>query len=251
MAEPSLQIDSAPFDRLDGQTIFASRFQKTYQMAKARFYAQTNDAEAAWKFGQACFDWADCVTSNAGREEVALQGINACRTLLNRDTNSVPGHYYLGMNLGQLASTKSLGALKIVQEMEIEFKIALRLDPLFDLGGPDRNLGLLYHQAPGWPISLGSRAKAKQHLQKALKLSPDYPENVLNLIEADLDWGDRSGALRELKVLDALWPTARLKFTGEQWESSWADWTTRREQAKKKAAASSRPVESPHKLSGG
>ena len=49
------------------------------------------------------------------REEIATEGIDACRQLIAANTNSVPGHYYLAMNLGQLAQTKSLGALKIVR----------------------------------------------------------------------------------------------------------------------------------------
>jgi tetratricopeptide (TPR) repeat protein len=244
----SAQTQTMPIESLDGNPDFAGQYKKAYQEAKARFEAQTNNAEAAWQFGRACFDWADCAGSNAAREEIAVQGITACRALIGQDTNSAPGHYYLGMDLGQLASTKTIGALKIVQEMEIEFKIAISLDPRFDYAGPDRNLGLLYHQAPGWPMSIGGKSKARQHLQKALKLAPNYPENVINLIEADLDWGDKNGALRELKVLDELWPAAQAEFTGEKWAPSWADWKPRRERAKKKAAEGSHAVEAPHKI---
>jgi tetratricopeptide (TPR) repeat protein len=243
------QIPVLNVQPLDGTPQFSAQYKKAYQTAKARFEADTNNAEAAWQFGQACFDWADCVGSDAEREQVALQGIQACRALIERDTNSAPGYYYLGMDLGELASTKSLGALKIVQEMEAEFKIAASLDPKFDYGGPDRNLGLLYHQAPGWPMSIGNKANARQHLQKALKLFPDYPENVLNLVEADLDWGDKSAALRQLKVLDELWSAARIKFSGDKWDPSWADWETRRDRAKKKAGQAPHALEPPHKIS--
>lgn len=54
-----------------------------------------------------------------------------------RDPKSAAGHYYLGMNLGQLARTKLLGALKLVDEMEREFKAAVALDERFDHA--DRN----------------------------------------------------------------------------------------------------------------
>jgi tetratricopeptide (TPR) repeat protein len=216
------------------QAEFAKRAEKAWQAAKARFDAQTNNAEAAWQFGRACFDWADFATSDRQREDIAQQGIAACQTLVQRDPKSAPGHYYLGMDLAQLAQTKTLGALKIVGQMENEFTISLDLDAAFDNGGSDRNLGLLYRDAPGWPLSIGSRAKARQHLQQALKLAPDDPENSLNLIEAELQWGDRNDAARDLKRLDELWPKAREKFAGEDWESSWVDWTTRRERARKK-----------------
>ncbi|MDB6021542.1 MAG: hypothetical protein JWQ04_1399, partial [Pedosphaera sp.] len=171
------------------------------------------------------------------------------RALIERDPNSAPGHYYLSLNLGQLAQTRKLGALKIVGQMEAEFKIALGLDPKLDYAGSDRGLGLLYLETPGWPISIGSKSKARLHLQKAAKLFPNYPENLLNLIEAHLKWGDKNAALRELKSLDDLWPAAQKEFTGEAWEATWADWETRRETFRKKAAQAPKSIEPPRKFS--
>ncbi len=116
------------------------------------------------------------------------------------------------MNLGQLARTKLLGALKLVTEMEAEFKAARRLDEHLDFAGPDRSLGLLYLEAPGWPTSVGSRTKARQHLRRAAELAPQYPENRLTLLEAYLRWGDHNGVQRELKALEEIWPAARTNF---------------------------------------
>jgi hypothetical protein len=138
------------------------------------------------------------------------------------------------MNLGQLARTKSLGALKIIREMESEFKTAAEWDQQFDYAGPERNLGLLYRDAPGWPVSDGSRRKAREFLESAAQLAPDYPENHLNLVESFLQWHESDNAKNELKILDALWPAARKKFTGEKWEQSWDDWSARRAAARKK-----------------
>src|SRR5439155_14472761 len=140
----------------------------------------------------------------------------------------------LGMNLGQLARTKGLGALKIVDQMEREFKAARELDEHLDYAGPDRNLGLLYRDAPSVG-SVGSRTKARKHLQRAAELAPEYPENGLNLIETCLRWSDRNGARRELKALEAAWPEARSKFSGPNWSVSWADWEQRLKLGKKKA----------------
>jgi tetratricopeptide (TPR) repeat protein len=217
-----------------GNAEFARQAEKAYEDARARFNADTTNLEAAWQFGRACFNWADYVSTDDKRAEIAEEGISACRDLLKVATNSVPGHYYLAMNLGQLARTKSLGALKLVTQMESEFDLILDLDPRFDFAGSDRNLGLLYLDAPGWPISLGNKSKARLHLQKALKLAPDYPENHLNLIEAELEWGDRKEAVSGLKALDELWPEARKKLAGDDMASDWADWESRREAAQKK-----------------
>ncbi|HYA79279.1 MAG TPA: hypothetical protein VED19_02070, partial [Candidatus Nitrosopolaris sp.] len=181
------------------------------------------------------------------RATIARQGIGACQELLARDTNSAPGHYYLAMNFGQLAKAEapSLAAYKLVREIEREFKTAAALDSNFDYAGPERCLGLLYRDAPVWPFSIGSRRKAREWLDRAAKLAPDYPENRLNLVESRLKWNERSDAENELKILDALWPKAQTNFVGEAWASSWADWTARRSTVEQSLAQTSEPAESP------
>jgi len=71
---------------------FAARAEVEYHRARKQFQSDTNDPAAAWQFARACFDFNDFVTNNAGRAELASQGIAACRQLLARETNSVPGH---------------------------------------------------------------------------------------------------------------------------------------------------------------
>jgi hypothetical protein len=214
--------------------IFAGRAEVEFHRAQEQFLANTNNPKAAGQFARACFDFADLATNKTERAALANQGIAACQGLIARDTNSAAGHYYLGMNLGQLARTKSLGALKIIREMENESKTAAELDRQFDYAGPERNLGLLYRDAPGWPASIGGRRKAREFLESAARLAPDYPENQLNLIESNLKWRDRDAAKKELDALDALWPQAQKKFAGQFWEQSRMDWSARRDAARKK-----------------
>jgi tetratricopeptide (TPR) repeat protein len=229
----------------DRANVFARRAEAEFHRTQTGFESTTNDPAAAWQFARACFDFADFATNDTRRAALANQGIAACRQVLARDMNSVAAHYYLAMNLGQLARTESLGALKIVKEMEREFKTAAGRDAHFDCAGPVRNLGLLYRNAPGWPASIGSRRKAREWLERAVKLAPDYPENHLNLIESRLQWSERDTAARELKTLDALWPDALTHFVGEAWEQSWADWSTRRDAVRKKISEIPPPAKSP------
>jgi len=177
---------------------------------------------------------ADLPSTDARREKFANEGIAACRALVQRQPDSAPGHYYLGMDLAELARTKSLGALKIVRQMETEFTAVIKLDATLDYGGADRNLGLLYRDAPGWPLSIGSKDQALQHMLKADSLAPSYPENHLNLIESYLKWGDKETARKELKTLKEQWSAAKTELSGEYWESSWADWEQRRKDCQAK-----------------
>jgi tetratricopeptide (TPR) repeat protein len=216
--------------------IFAGRAEAEFHHAQTQFQSNTNEPPAAWQFARACYDFADFATNNTERAALAELGIAACRQLLMREPRSAPGHYYLGMNFGTLADAEapSMTAYKLVHEIEREFKSAAELDEHFDFAGPARNLGELYFHAPGWPLSVGSKHKAREWLERAVKLAPNYPENHLNLIEARLKWNDRAGAQRELKTLDTLWPDAQTIFTGAAWERSWNEWSTRRDAARKK-----------------
>src|SRR5438270_6726992 len=192
---------------------FAAQAQRTFWDALKRYEAEPRNEEAAWEFGRACFDRADFATNSTERAEIANLGIAACEQLLAREPKSAPARYYLALNLGQLAQTKGLGALKIVDRMEHEFLIVRDLDHRFDFAGADRGLGLLYRDAPAI-ASIGSRSKARHHLQSAKELAPAYPENGLNLIETCLRWNDRNAARRELKSLEELWESARRSLTG-------------------------------------
>ena len=217
---------------------------KTFQLAQAEFQAHPDNPTNAWQFARACFELGDFSTNNSERAQIANQGIAAARRALAEASNAAPPHYQLGLNLGQLARTKSLGALRLVGQMEREFTTAAALDPHFDYAGPDRSLGLLYRDAPAIG-SIGSRSKAKQHLQRALELAPEFPENRLNLIESYMKWNERNTARQELVTLEAEWETARAAFTGPPWAASWQDWEARRQSAKKILGEPPKALESP------
>jgi tetratricopeptide (TPR) repeat protein len=203
--------------------------ERAYEAAKARYQTNANDDAAARQFASACFDRADATTKDSARATLAREGIQVCRRWLQRAPKAAAAHYYLGMNLAQLARTKSLGALPLVKEMEKEWLATIALDPHCDYAGADRNLGLLYRDAPGFPLSIGSRARAEQCLQHAVELNPEYPENHLNLIETHLKHKPAAVA-REYERLLALLPGARKRFSGPTWQSDWEDWDARLKQ---------------------
>ena len=211
-----------------------NRVWAAFGQARSHYQSGTNHAEAAWQFARACFDAANVATNNAERAAIAEQGIAASRELLKTNPAIAAAHYYLGMDLGRLADTRrNLSGLKIVKEMEREFEEARNLDEHFDNAGPDRNLGLLYEQAPA-VISIGSRSKALQHLRRAVELAPAYPENGLNLIEADIKWGDYDEARREFSALESSSAESHKQFDGDDF--NWADWDARLAKARAKLA---------------
>ncbi|MDB6026552.1 MAG: hypothetical protein JWM68_2775 [Verrucomicrobiales bacterium] len=206
---------------------FAELAEKRYLAAGLRLQTEPKNVEAEWQFARACFDWAEFAANDDQREQIANEGIAAARQLVEQKPRLAQGHYYLAMNLGQLARTKTFGALRLVSEMEKEFKMVVDLDPKFDFAGADRNLGMLYHEAPGWPTSIGSSKKARQHLEHARELAPEFPENHLYLLEAYLKWGDKKAAQKEFESIQKLWPEMKKKLADEQWQRDWLDWEKR------------------------
>jgi len=202
------------------------------QEAAIRYEREPQSLEAAWKYGRACFDLAEEALPKAERARLAERGIEACKKAVAMDDHSAPAYYYLGMNLGQLARTKGLGALKIVGQLKSAFERARELDERQEYAGPDRNLGLLFRDAPSWTV--GDRKEAQVHLTKAVALAPDYPDNRLELIEGYFKWGDRVSAQTELETLEKQWPKLHQQFSGPKWERQWVDWQTRLEGFQKK-----------------
>ena len=163
-----------------------------YATARSNYFAHVGDINSAWKFAEACFEWAEYATNDTQRAALAEEGIAAAKFATGMDPKSAPAHFYLAMNKGQLARTRSLTALGLVKEMEESFLRAIKLDPTFDYAAPHRSLGMLYLDAPGWPASIGNKSKARKHLEKAVEIGPDYPTNHLTLMDAYLRWGDKS-----------------------------------------------------------
>ena len=183
--------------------------EQAYELAKARYQTNSSDPEAAWQFARACFDRADNAGKESVRATVAKEGMAACEQALRLKPHLAAAYYYLGMNQGQLAQTKTFGALGLVKEMERAWKKARELDEHFDFAGPDRNLAMLYRDAPRAPLSVGHRAKAEELALRAVALAPEYPENHLVLLESYLKSGPlgRGGdGRRKVKGDDARGP---------------------------------------------
>lgn len=215
-----------------------ARFQRLYSEARNHWRAHTNDATAGWQFARACFDWADFAKNDTERAERAEEGIAVSRQAIALDPKSAGAQYYLGLNLGQLAQTKLWGALKLIDSMEAALKATIDLDAKFDYAGAHRSLTLLYRDAPGWPTSVGSRSKARQHLQKALDLAPEYPGNQLCSLESQLKWGETKAVRARIPAVEEKLNAARVTFTGDQWKRDWEEWDERWEKVKAKAGVS-------------
>ena len=216
-------------------TNFLAQAESAYRAAQAAYATNTQNVSAAIDLARTAFDNADLAKTDDQRETLANIGIAATRNASALNTNSVDAHYYLALNLGQLARTKMLGALKILTEMEQALKRALALDPKFDYAGGHRTIGVLYLEAPGWPTSVGNKNKARAHLTQALALAPEFPDNHHCYLEALAKWREWAALHEKIAAYHALLPAAKTNFTGPEWDYEWFDWTRRFKEIQTKA----------------
>lgn len=195
--------------------------------ARTTFQAQPKDAAPAVRLAQICFEASWAATNRDEKAKFAEEGIATAREALRLHPAEAGLEYYLALNLGQLASTRGMSALKLVREMETHLLTARKLDETFSDAGADRSLGYLYLDAPGWPVSVGSNEKARKHLESALKLAPIYPEHGLALAEACLRWKKSDEARRHVAQVEEIWSKAKEQYAGPRWEADWAEWEKR------------------------
>lgn len=206
-----------------------------YAMLRTNHLAHPANTELAWKFSEICFNRAELATNDSERASIAMEGIAAARRILATNPTNAPALLGLGLNLGRLAQTRLLGALPLVKEMEQVFKASASADEKFDFAAAHRSLGMLYHQAPGWPASIGSKSKARRHLEKAVDLAPHYPDNHITLLEALADWKDKDALRLGIGRYKRIVPSARRQLTGGRWVYDWEHWDERLRQIEQRA----------------
>lgn len=200
---------------------------RQHDSCRAAHLASKTNVALVVAYGRAAFDWADAAATSREREAIAAEAIAALRVAEAAHPGNPGVHFYLGTNLGQLARTKTLGALKLVREMEQHFLESARLDPKFNHASAHRSLGILYNEAPGWPASVGNRAHARSQLETAVKLAPRHPDNWISLMEVLRDVEDWKALAESAPKYEALVPELRLEWTGPEWEKPWLDWDDR------------------------
>ncbi|MBU0500445.1 MAG: TRAP transporter TatT component family protein [Gammaproteobacteria bacterium] len=91
------------------------------------------------------------------------------------------------------------GALGYVKEAKSLLERAEAIEPDALDGSIHTSLGSLYYQVPGWPMGFGDDAKARVHLEKAVKLNPKGIDANYFYGDFLLDQGDYKGAIRALE----------------------------------------------------
>jgi tetratricopeptide (TPR) repeat protein len=139
------------------------------------------------------------------REDLFEKGVSYGKEALALNPRAVYGNYWYGANLGMLGMCKGvMASLRSIDPMHKAMTVVLEENERFYFGGPHRSLGRLYHQAPGWPISIGKKGKAMTHLERAVQIGPNFFHNRVLFAELLIDVGKKKQAGEHLDfVLDS------------------------------------------------
>lgn len=162
-----------------------------------------SDAECDWAYGllSEINYWLGEGALDAG-DKLAFfeEGVECGKSGVEINADSLESNFWLAVNSGSYGQEKGImQSLAMISPIKAAAEKALALDESYFYGGPWRVLGRLYHQAPGFPFSIGSPKKAVECLEKAVNLGPKFFLNRLFLAEAYLSNRDKARAKPHLE----------------------------------------------------
>jgi len=176
------------------------------------------DYELLWRGARACAWLTEEFPNKDQRASWAERGIKYAKRAVAVNGGRVEGHYYLGINIGQSARTKTIGAYLMVPKVVKEGQIALKIDEKFDHGGPGRLVGNVYAKAPPWPASIGDTDEGVGYLRRVVEIAPDFPQNHLHYADALYADGKYAEAAKEYQIVLDMPLKLEWQHAGEQWK---------------------------------
>lgn len=144
----------------------------------------TANAEVQWRLIRAYFNYYDELAEKGRKadQQWATDAGYAAAAAFSTENPDKPEltYYYATIGLCYLDFHR-FKAVFLVNDLLRMFAKVQKVMPEIDDGGPDRNLGILYHELPGWPIGIGDKKKALKHLEAAVSLAPRRAANRLTL----------------------------------------------------------------------
>ena len=164
--------------------------------------APGRDFEAFWKLARACY-WIGTRGPDAARRPALDRGVRAAEEAARLQPGRPEGHFWMAANMGRLGESYGVvQGLKYRGRVKQELERVLSIDPAWQQGSADRALGVWYFKVPG--LFGGSRAKAQDHLRRALGYNSKSTATLYFLAEvllADKKTAEARALLQQ--VLDA------------------------------------------------
>ncbi len=170
----------------------------------ARVTAAPADFEAAWKLSRVRY-WlgTNGPGSDDDKKKALERGIEAARLAAAAKAAAPEGHFWLAANMGALADAHGLRqGIKYRSPIKAALEAALKADPAYLDGSPDRALGRWYFKVPR--LFGGDLKLSEVHLRKSLGYAPDSVISLLFLAETLIALDKKAEARTTLQAaLDA------------------------------------------------
>ncbi len=174
VAELLAEADAAYAGRKD-----AASFDRSLELWQQVLQQEPANAEAAWKLARAAIWWGDHGPAKK-KEARHKKGMDWAKLAVRSDPKSAEAHYWLAANMGSYGRAHGImESLSLIKPMKAECEAALKLDPKY--WRAHMLLGMLYREAPGWPLSIGDDEKAVVELEAAVALAPKIPRALYEL----------------------------------------------------------------------
>ena len=209
----------------DPEALYRDREQPESALAAERIWADRvtanpRDFESAWKLARARY-WlgTNGPARSDERKRILELGIDAGRMAVTANPDAPDGHFWIAANMGALADAHGLRqGIRYRTPIREALETALRLNPAFLHGSPDRALGRWYFKVPG--LFGGDLRKSEQHLRKALTYKPDSIISLLFLGETLIELDRKNEAKTTLDAaiaapLDPEWTPEDTRFKAE------------------------------------
>ncbi len=189
----------------DADALYRDRENAASATAAERIWAErvgrtATDFDSAWKLARARY-WLGTNGPGTGdeRKRVLEQGIAAGRLATAARPNAPDGHFWMAANMGALADAHGLRqGIKYRTPIRTALEAALKADPAYLDGSPDRALGRWYFKVPG--LFGGDLKKSEVLLRKALSYKPDSIVSLIFLAETLAELGKAAEARTALQT---------------------------------------------------
>jgi tetratricopeptide (TPR) repeat protein len=169
------------------------------------FYREALKAHPAsfdvlWRLGRAFQDLGERSRDKSFKRQAGQQGLDFALKAIQQEPRRVEGHFWAALCVGVYGD--SLGMFSALrQRIQDRFlrhlETALRIDPSYDHGAPDRVYGI-YHRSLPWPLR--SYPKAIDRFRRSLRYDPNFPLTHMYLGQTLLDTGEPDQGREHLRA---------------------------------------------------
>lgn len=181
---------------------WSARFTEKGSAEAYRYYAaeyqQKPDFENAWKFARAARFHGDRYASvSSEKKRLFLEAMDAASNAVRLAPSQPEGWFFLASTIGPLALVSDpASALTAPGRIVDAASHGIAIAPAFREGAFYLVRGRTYQKAPGFPISIGDKAKAEADYRAALTFSTSNRMLYLFYAELLLETGRKQDAFR-------------------------------------------------------